>query len=505
MAAQPPFIPENNTEWENRHHTFTQHIDNLFDAINGITDDVVSDYNNMTIAIQQMIANAIQNNKRLKVLGGGWSFTKIATTDGWMIDSKQMNLTINVGPQNLSAQYKGDKTQVLFAQCGNSVKELNDLLKQKSRALKTCGASNGQTIIGAISTGTHGSAIDIGATQEYIVGLHIITSANRHVWLERASYPVVSDAFIQRLQTELIRDDDLFNSAVVSFGSFGFIHGAMLETEPLYLLECYRRLVPLPSLKDLMNTLDFSDVPFAPHPGERPFHFQWVINQHDIETGTYVTFMYKRPYRQDYIPPVKDFNKAGPGDDAPIFIGKVTDLFPVLTPAIVNTVFKSQYTPFENVLGTCGEIFYNTDTRGKVASAAIGISVTDVFKVNEILIALHKKHGPFSGVYSYRYVKGTKATLGFTMFYHTCVIELDGVDSQSTKKFYDQVWTELDNNNIHYTFHWGKLNNMDGSIIRKMYGPKVDQWLQARKTLLPPSSIALFNNDVLQLWGLDAV
>ncbi|MCW3111092.1 MAG: FAD-binding protein [Segetibacter sp.] len=503
MSTNPQFAPTNLKEWENRHHTFKQGIDNLFDAINGDTGDVIADYNNMTVSIQQKIGEAIQSNKRLKVLGGGWSFTKIATTDGWMVDSKQLNMTANVSAASIAQNYKGDKSQLLFAQCGNSVKELNDLLRKKNRALKTCGASNGQTIIGAISTGTHGAAIDFGATQDYVVGLHIITSPDRHIWLERASYPVVADTFINRLHTELVRDDDLFNSALVSFGSFGFIHGVMLETEPLYLLETYRKLVPLDSLKNIMNTLDFSNVQFTPHTGERPFHFQWVLNPHDIEAGVYVTLMYKRPYKDDYIAPAHDENKAGPGDDAPIFIGRITDLFPALTATIVNQLFKSSYAPFDNVLGTCGEIFYNTDTRGKVASAAIGISAGSVSKVNELLIDLNKREGPFVGVYSYRYVKATKATLGFTTFDHTCIVEFDAVDSAGTKNFYNKLWQALDDHNIAYTFHWGKLNNMDAFKIKKMYGAKVDKWLKARNTLLPPSSVKAFNNEILEEWGLD--
>src|SRR4051812_44047719 len=122
MSTNPQFAPTDLKEWENRHHTFKQSIDNLFDAINGDTGDVIADYNNMTIEIQKKVGDAIQSNKRLKVLGGGWSFTKIATTDGWMVDSKQMNMTANVSAQSIAPNYTGDKSQLLFAQCGNSVK-----------------------------------------------------------------------------------------------------------------------------------------------------------------------------------------------------------------------------------------------------------------------------------------------------------------------------------------------------------------------------------------------
>ena len=70
-----------------------------------------------------------------------------------------------------------------------------------------------------------------------IAGMHLVVGADRHVWLERKSRPVASKEFIDWLGAEKISNDDLFNSAVVSFGSFGFIHGVLLETEPLFLLE----------------------------------------------------------------------------------------------------------------------------------------------------------------------------------------------------------------------------------------------------------------------------
>ncbi len=215
--------------------------------------------------------------------------------------------------------------------------------------------------------------------------------------------------------------------------------------------------------------------------------------------------MYKRAYRDDYLPGINDPDRAGPGDDAPVFIGKITALFPSLTPKIVNQLFKISYAPFDNVWGTCGEIFYNTDTRGKVASAAIGIPLNYVSQVHDILMDLNNQQGPFAGVFSYRYVKATEATLGFTAFDHTCVAELDGVLSTATNKFYDKVWRELDNHTIPYTFHWGKLNNMNGTVIRKMYGQNVNKWIDARNTLLPPSSVEVFNNEILNLWELDTV
>ena len=505
MPAQPELTPTNNKKWTNRHDTFTQSIDNLFDIANGDTGNILNDYNATTTAMQSLIGRAIAENKTIRALGGGWSFSKVAATDGWIVNTKQLNMLFNIrNPQSISPQYQGNHDQLLFAQCGNSVQELNTWLKNNNRSLKTSGASNGQTIIGLFSTGSHGSAIDVGSSQDFIVGLHIIVSPDKHIWLEKASYPVVTKSFTDRLKTELVQDDDLFNAAVVSFGSFGFIHGAMIETEPIYLLECYRQKIPInDSLKHIMETLDFSNANFPPHGNERPFHFQVVINQYDLQGGAYTTIMYKRPYTNLYTPPVDDFDKAGPGDDVPAFLGKATDLLPVVTHTMVSELVKKSYSLYSGELGTSGEIFRNNNIRGRVLSTAMGIPVDRVNEVNDMLIELNDAHGPFTGIFSYRYVKGSKATFAFTKFDPSCILELDGVESTITRNFYEVVWNELEARNIPYTFHWGKINDLNATKLKKMYPGDFDEWVKARNKILPPASLKTFNSPTLRDWGLD--
>ena len=506
MPSQPQIVPTNATSWTNRHETFTQPIQNLFDLINGNSGSNIKDYNAMTSAIQAFLGRAIAEDKTIRALGGGWSFSNIAAAEGWILNTKMLNMLFPIRKTGVSAQYAGNSNQLVFAQCGNSIQELNSWLKKNNRSLKTSGASNGQTIVGCFSTGTHGSAMDAGSVQDFIVGMHIITGPNSHVWLERKSYPVVSETVIQAFNTKLVQDDELFNAALVSFGSFGFIHGVMIETEDIYLLECYRKKIPIDdSFRHIMETLDFSLADFKPNGNERPFHFQAVIDQYNLAGGAYATIMYKRPYTDNYTPPVPDFNKAGPGDDVPAVVGIITDLFPAVTSKVVSKLVKGAYTLYEGIKGTSGEIFTNNNIRGKVLSTAIGIPLDRVLEVNDMLIELNKTAGPFTGIFSYRYVKSSPATLAFTKFNPTCILELDGVVSALTRKFYETVWNELEKRNIAYTFHWGKINNLDKEKLRKMYGDNMDKWIKERNKLLAPEVMNIFNTQLLKDWGLDTV
>ena len=499
-------IKTGSKKWTNRHETFTEKIKDLYVLGNEPDLDALDGYNDSTNGFQQLIAEAIQTKTPFRPLGAGWSWPKIATvSNGVMMDTKPLNTTLTISQQSVLPTYAGDIRKLLFAQCGNGVWELSLELWQKKLSLKTSGASNGQTIVGAMSTGAHGSTFDVGAVQDYVLGMHIIVSPTRHIWLERKSAPVVSSAFIKKLNTELLRDDDLFNAALVSFGSFGIIHGVLVEAENIFLIETYRRRMPYDNtLKALMQTLDFSTANL-PCGNERPFHFSIALNPYDMKNGAYVSTFYKRPYRDDYVRAVPNDAGIGPGDDAPCFIGKITDIVPALVPVAVNKLIGAAMAPFEKQYGTLGEIFNNTDLHGKLLSSAIGIPLDQVNRVTDLLFEINKTDGPFAGVFAYRFIKKSKALLAFTHFDFTCILELDGAFSATTQKFYAAVWKRLDNEKIPYTFHWGKVNEMDFKKIKNMYGSDADTWIAARNKLLDADTMKVFTNPILTKWGLDKV
>ena len=494
------------TSWENKHQTFVENIQNLYELGNEPAMDALSGYNDTTKGLQNLIQEAAQSNLMLRPLGAGWSWMQIATApNALMVDTKALNTIFDISPGSVNPVYKGDTSKLFFAQCGNAVWELGRFLKTRNLSLKTSGASNGQTIAGLIATGAHGSAFDFGPAPEFVVGLHIIVSPARHIYLERKSYPVASAAFIHNIQAELVQDDDMFDSALVSMGSFGIVHGAMIETENLFLLECYMRRMPYDdTLKTLMATLDFSKAQL-PCGNERPYHFAVSINPYDIDGGAYVTTMYKRPYTPNYQKPVDNPNGVGPGDDAAVFVGKLTDALPALVPVLVNKLVAGAFTPFEKVMGTLGEIFDNTTLYGKLSSAAIGIPLSQITRVTNILLEINKSNGPFVGLFAYRFIKKSKAKLAFTHFDYTCILELDAASSEKTKAFYSAVWKRLDAENIPFTFHWGKMNEQNFTRIKKVFGADADTWIASRNKLLDKNFMKVFNYPVLQQWGLDKI
>jgi hypothetical protein len=492
------------TTWENRHETFVEKIKDLYELGNDDSLLPLDSYNDSTKGLQQIVAEAVAQKTCLRALGAGWSWMKIATADnGIMLDTKPLNLIFDISTPSVAPAYKGDVSKLFFAQCGNGVWELSRYLRPRNLSLKTSGASNGQTIAGVIATGAHGSAFDTGAVQDFVVGIHIIVSPTRHIWLERASYPVASDAFIKDLNTERVQDDDLFHSALVSFGSFGIVHGAMIETEPLFLLESYMSRMPYDAtLQQLMQTLDFSKAKL-PNGNERPYHFAVSLNPYDMDNGAYVTTMYKRPYVAGYPPPITNLNGIGPGDDAACFVGGLTQAIPALVPTLVNKLLAGALTPYSKQMGTLSETFNNTTLHGKLLSAAIGVPSANVSQALGLLLEINKTVGPFLGLFACRFVKKSAAKLAFTRFDLTCVLELDAAFSDATYEFYTAVWKKLEEAKIPFTFHWGKINELTIDRLTAMYGEDLQSWIAARNKLLDADVRQVFTNATLKAWGLD--
>jgi hypothetical protein len=514
-------------KWENCHENFKHKFQKNASFKLTLPDSLANSadkYKATTANFLWLIRYALDNNIRLRAMGNGWSFSEVAVCEGGGIDTKALRLSFVLKNSFITQEYldKGKlSADLFFVQCGMSILQINEKLESAGRSLKASGASNGQSIAGATSTGTHGSAFKVGAVHDTIVGLHIIVGADRHVWLEKASNPVASDEFISWLKAEKISNDELFNSAVVSFGSFGFIHGVLLETEPVFLLEEHKS-GELPYDKrfiEMMNTLDLSGMESKlPYPlgtpGKELYHIELLANPHDFEAGNpdkgvYLKTIYKIPFKTAYPKRIRETKGFQYGDNTLGLVQTILDtlgpkLSAPLVPRLVNALLPLVFKPAPAAFGTIGETFNNTRFRGKAASAAIGMNAADASKVLEEIVKINADT-PFPGAVAFRYVKGSDALMAFTRFPLTCILELDGVESAHTRKFLTKVWERLEELNIPYTLHWGKINfNLDAERVRRMYGNAVDKWKGCREMLLDAETRKVFTNGFLEKIGLDS-
>jgi hypothetical protein len=103
-----------------------------------------------------------------------------------------------------------------------------------------------------------------------------------------------------------------------------------------------------------------------------------------------------------------------------------------------------------------------------------------------------------------RFVKASKATLAFTRFPVTCVLEVDGVlwegnqNMISLDDFLTRVAEAFKDNGIKFTLHWGKNGPWSfPGLVDYMYGDLDDEWKNQRSGLLTKQMADLFSNDFL--------
>lgn len=510
MAKPPSFDP--NRRWRNFHQSVEQVNLGTWDLHFPSTKPpttVLEDLRETTRQMQAQIARARTEGVQLRAQGSRWSLSRAPATSGWAVNTNRLIGKLKIVPEDVDPAYPGSGDQrsgLYLFQCGNTVADVNRTIESKTqrRSLFTSGAANGQTIVGATACGTHGSALDFGALHDHIVAIHLVPTGNRHFWIERKSRPVMAKSWVDKLGATLKRDDDdLFNAAVVSFGSFGLIQAVAIETAPRYLLRTQPGSAALDEkLWKVIGGLDFNAHDFFKD--GRPYFFQAVINPASDEV--LLNANYREHCPAEHIPVYGLTQKPGaigPGFDSLSAVGIILDAFNGLIPKFSKVVAKQLFDTSSRT-GTSGEIYGYKAPLLHVASGSIAVALGDARRALEALIRLYKAIGPVPLVLGCRYVRKSPALLAFNRFETGLMISIDGVDSVRSRAYFDAAAATLEAEGIDYTQHWGKVNAYTRTRIDKAYGKaKVQRWLDARKALLPAAADrAVFDNDYIVERGL---
>jgi hypothetical protein len=146
-------------------------------------------------------------------------------------------------------------------------------------AFTTLGGAGGQTVFGALTTGTHGGDYRQRPISDSVAALHLVTDGGDHYWIERTSeFPITDDNKLQEKygsipggKFSIIRDSEVFDAVVVSASRFGVVASLVLRVVPQYCLHEHRVLEDWSEVKRLLNTTDqqhrFFDNVYFPAPG----------------------------------------------------------------------------------------------------------------------------------------------------------------------------------------------------------------------------------------------
>lgn len=500
--------------WKNVHATEEALLDDLVDVDNtlfgGPPPRGFELLRHAADELGGLVREARDAGKRLRALGSGWALTDIAVTDGWLVNTKLLNACFDLSPDLFHDAYPREKREyAVLAQCGISIAELNYYLEVNApqrprRALKTAGIGAGQTIAGAVSGNTHGAAVNFGATPDYVVGIQLVTGAGRSLWLERASQPVLNDTFVERLGAELVRDDDTFDAAVVSFGAFGIIAAVALETDPIYhLLFAPVADVPHDALKCTLRNFDPNHPPGL-------HHYEFIFDPYSRDERAMVAAATRVPFEEGHPAPrpvwiIRDERGFALGDR----VASALYGAPLLHPRDKTHLQFEQYRErciLGDVRSTPGQLFTATITylEGNTESA-VAVSIRDAARTMDICTDVIRRMR-LPAISQVRVVHPTRALLGFT--HHeprTVVFEFGLVNNAAFREFERTLVQALTTAGIHSTLHWSKNAGITPERLLAMYGAsRVERWRRARRRVFRDDAdlMGVFDNDHLLRSGL---
>ena len=504
-------------DWRNYHGSVANKVAQLCET------RFESPHGPMTATLAQTAAATAQLMGRARIaghsvnpVGSGWSFTSLVAGSDCLLGLRvgddgpcgDQGLVWPVAPGQCRIP---DPQRLAVVWGGTRIGQLNRALAARGRSLRTSGSHDGQTIAGAVGTGVHGGAHAQGGFQNHVRGLHIVAGPGRAWWLERRTDPVMADGFARQLGARLIRDDRLFDAALVHLGGMGVINAVLIDTAPLFVCDVLAALAPItPDWLDRLAAGDWRAL--AQGQDDDPYFIEVTIDPAEpFSQPAMHTLLFKRG---DGLPAAAcalgDLDLNQPlnclGRAAPAHTAKAAAP-PALTGDIdVAALLRAQFKPaaFGTRWGTWGELNGPHQPLAPLYNAAF--AVPRELAAQAVQAATAAVAGlPRHFVFTLRPVDDAAGAMAFTRFGCNVVINLDGLGTSLSPvgpMAAAAVRAALAAAGIPFGLHWGKLGGIDAAAVASDYGAARAQWMAARRRLLPPAMRAVITNPALAEWGL---
>ncbi|HKU44061.1 MAG TPA: D-arabinono-1,4-lactone oxidase, partial [Polyangiales bacterium] len=514
-------------------------------------------------SIQSILQLALASGSVVKAAGSGHSYSDVAATPDLFIDTHALNrladpsapITGQLSQSMLRSSlplalapivwpsYEPERHRALIEmEAGITIRALNPALEARNLGLCNMGGYDGQTIIGAISTSTHGSGVEIGPFPDMVRSLVLATTGRWNGKTISGGNPG-DGVFYYRIEPsdgitdptkyadpliQLIQDDECFNAAICSIGCFGVIYSVVLEVMQMYWLSETRSLT---TLQQLMN--DLAPNPKNPHQlpdvllGTR--NYEVLIQPYPLRGFSVVTMDPKLPvsqYHADFTCLVtrrsivpKPATPPTPRKPVSDWMGKLLDIAlhaePTLTPAtlsislltLVDTNYVNKSYEIYNLalggdVGFAAEIGFSLeDAAGNYTPVNFRAAIDQIHRVAQQarLQGMQYQTSPFS----LRFVNASRAQVSMMQGRRTAMIEMDMVTGTyagpEIMYRYETFSYELGGRP-----HWGlEFDSLTGNnaLLSKLY-PKLDQWLAVYRQF---NALGTFDNPFTQRMGFETM
>lgn len=177
--------------------------------------------------VADAVLKAANDGLVLRTPGSGHSFTPVVSTDGVLLDTSALTGIVDIDTS----------AHTLTAKAQTQIKDIGAPLLEAGLALKNQGDINTQTLIGAISTATHGSGLDFGSFSGEMTACRLV------------------DGMGNIRDFSLAEHGEIFHGLQCSIGTMGIITEVTLSVTPAYTLEESIVIMPVAELRERWDDL----------------------------------------------------------------------------------------------------------------------------------------------------------------------------------------------------------------------------------------------------------
>lgn len=497
MAAIARGAPK---KWRNYHETVEQTVARLqfidMDPGDGAAGRLAT--------TARLVGEQLAAGRDVRPLGGAWSFSGLVATGGDVLSTRATGAVFPLGAGQVAEGALADRLRLVAG--GTRIKQLNAALEAASLSLRTSGASNGQSIAGAMATGTHGSVPSVGGVQDHVRGLHLVTGPGRSLWIEPAAGGGLADGFARSFADEVVRRDDLFQAGLVHLGGLGYVNAVLLEAAPRFLVGIVqrKRILQRDAIEELARG-EFE--PFAARFGmNKPYFLQVILNPFKPFTRHALVRM---------LVPVPDTSLLAGAFFEELFdfdpLNLLGDVIKLLPPGgrgeLIAILMRKLYPELPKGGGIPTGVTWGTTTpdhrkAGDLFSTGIAIERGRLPEALDAMLPAFRRDDGGDTVCTLRFVRKSGGTLAITRWDDNVVIDFDGLRTKASRRAYRRVLQALDDAGIPSRQHWGKLSLLDAARVRRDHEDGVDRWRAARAELLDPQMRSAFRSHALIDWGL---
>ena len=191
--------------------------------------------------IVSLVQAAVKEDRRVRVVGAGHSFTGLAVTDEVLVTLDDMDSVVSLDRDSGKATVES----------GIRLFNLNPLLTAAGLAMPNLGDIAYQSVAGAISTSTHGTGLKFQSIAAGVIGLRIVTG----------------DGTIIECDEE--KNSEILHVARVGLGALGIITEVTLQCVPAFNLHAVEEVLQIDDLlKDFdehVESTDHTEFFWMPH------------------------------------------------------------------------------------------------------------------------------------------------------------------------------------------------------------------------------------------------